>query len=161
MTRLLPFPFLSAFLLVVWLLLNQSLAIGQVILGAVLALVAGWVTTKVELPRGRPRRLGIIARLSFDVLADIFRSNIAVARIILGLSEPAASGFVRVPLELRSPYGLAALAVIITATPGTVWVMFDPDEAVLLIHVLDLEDESTWIRTLKQRYERRLLEIFE
>ena len=32
---------------------------------------------------------------------------------------------------------------------------------VLTIHVLDLIDESEWIRTIKNRYERRLLEIFE
>jgi multicomponent K+:H+ antiporter subunit E len=161
MTRLLPSPFLSAFLLVIWLLLNQSLAAGQIVFGTLLALVAGWVTTMVELPQGRPKRLGSVVRLSFDVLADIFRSNLAVARVILGLSVPAASGFVRVPLDLRNPYGLATLAVIITATPGTVWVSFDPDDGILLIHVLDLVDEDAWIQTLKQRYERRLLEIFE
>jgi multicomponent K+:H+ antiporter subunit E len=31
----------------------------------------------------------------------------------------------------------------------------------LMIHVLDLVDEAEWIRTIKQRYERHLLEIFE
>jgi multicomponent K+:H+ antiporter subunit E len=161
MTWFLPFPFLSAFLLVTWLLLNQSLAIGQIVLGLLLALVGGWVTTAIELPDGRPGRFGIIVRLTFDVLADILRSNLAVGRTILGLSEPAAPGFVKIPLDLCNSYGLATLAVIITATPGTVWVMFDPGEHILTIHVLDLADESTWIRTIKQRYERQLLEIFE
>jgi multicomponent K+:H+ antiporter subunit E len=31
----------------------------------------------------------------------------------------------------------------------------------LMIHVLDLIDESVWIDTIKGRYERLLLEIFE
>jgi multicomponent K+:H+ antiporter subunit E len=31
----------------------------------------------------------------------------------------------------------------------------------LIIHVLDLVDESDWIRTIKTRYEKLLLEIFE
>ena len=30
-----------------------------------------------------------------------------------------------IPLDLRDPYGLAALACIITSTPGTLWVNFD------------------------------------
>jgi multicomponent K+:H+ antiporter subunit E len=30
-----------------------------------------------------------------------------------------------------------------------------------MIHVLDLVDENEWIRTIKGRYERLLLEIFE
>jgi multicomponent K+:H+ antiporter subunit E len=96
------------------------------------------------------------------VLADIVRSNIAVARIILGLvGRERTSGFVNISLELRDPYGLAALACIITATPGTLWVSFDPAKGILTIHVLDLIDESEWMRTIKGRYERLLLDIFE
>jgi multicomponent K+:H+ antiporter subunit E len=97
------------------------------------------------------------------VIADIVRSNIAVARIILGLAgeRERRSGFVDIPLDLRNPYGLAALACIITATPGTLWVSFDEAKATLTIHVLDLVDESEWARTIKGRYERLLLEIFE
>ena len=29
------------------------------------------------------------------------------------------------------------------------------------MHVLDLVDEETWVRTIKGRYERLLMEIFE
>ena len=66
-----------------------------------------------------------------------------------------------IPLDLRDPYGLAVLACIITSTPGTLWVSFDSAKGMLMIHVLDLVDENEWIRTIKGRYERLLLEIFE
>ena len=95
------------------------------------------------------------------VLADIVRSNIAVARIILGRAgRKRSSGFVNIPLELRDPYGLTVLACIVTSTPGTLWVDFDPSRGVLTIHVLDLVDETEWTRTIKDRYEKPLLEIF-
>jgi multicomponent K+:H+ antiporter subunit E len=152
---------MSAFLLVVWLLLNQTVSPGHIVLGGVIAIVGGWVMSAVEPPEGRPRRPLVILQLSLDVLADIFRSNVAVAGIILGLGKPSAPGFVRIPLDMRSQYGLAALAVIITATPGTVWVNYDAGEGILTIHVLDLDEESAWIRTIKHRYERGLMEIFE
>ena len=48
-----------------------------------------------------------------------------------------------------------------TATPGTLWVTFNSANGVLTLHVLDLIDEDAWIATIKQRYERHLLEIFE
>ena len=70
------------------------------------------------------------------------------------------SGFVRVPIDLKDSYGLATLACIITATPGTLWVAFDETGRMLTIHVLDLIDEEQWVRTIKGRYERLLLEIF-
>jgi multicomponent K+:H+ antiporter subunit E len=160
MTRILPFPLVSAGLLGLWLLLNQALSLGQILLGSVLALAGGWALTALQPPKARVRRVGAILRLLCLVLADIARSNIAVGRIILGLGGPQRrSGLANIPLDLRDPYALAALACIITATPGTLWVNFDA--GVLTIHVLDLIDESEWVKTIKSRYERHLLEIFE
>jgi multicomponent K+:H+ antiporter subunit E len=96
------------------------------------------------------------------VLADIARSNIAVARIVL---HPGArkqtSGFLNIPLELRNPAALAVLACIITSTPGTAWACYDSKRSVLTLHVLDLVDDEAWLHIIKHRYERRLLEIFQ
>ena len=48
-----------------------------------------------------------------------------------------------------------------TSTPGTIWLNYDAAKGTLLLHVLDLVDETVWIRTIKGRYERLLMEIFE
>lgn len=161
MRRLLPFPLASAGLLVLWLLLNQALSPGHILIGVIVAVVAAWPLAALEAPKARLGRLSAVVRLSNLVFADILRSNIAVARIILGLRRKRrSSGFVDVPLELRHPYGLAALACIITATPGTVWVDFDRTRGILTIHVLDLVDKADWVHIIKGRYERALLEIF-
>lgn len=161
MTRLLPYPLMSAFLFVAWLLLNQSLSPGHIVLGVILAIIGGWALTTVEPPPMRVRRPLTVVRLIALVVFDITRSNIAVARLILRPAPQPHAGFVRIPLEMRSHYGLALLACIITATPGTVWVNFNTTTRVLVIHVLDLVDEEAWIRTIKHRYERPLREIFE
>jgi multicomponent K+:H+ antiporter subunit E len=152
---------MTACLLVLWLFLNQTLSLGHVLLGSMVAFVGGWAFSLLELPQARVRRPGAVLRLLSLVLVDIVRSNIAVGRIIVGLAErERVSGFVNIPLDLRDPYGLAALACIITSTPGTLWVSFDHVSGILTIHVLDLVDESEWIRTIKGRYERLLLDIF-
>lgn len=162
MRRWLPHPLLSAGLLAMWLLLNQSLAVGHLLLGLVLALVGGLITTSLELPPVALRRPAAIGRLAWRVLCDIVRSNIAVSRIILGHRQgERRSGFMTIPLDLRDRYGLAILACIITATPGTIWLNFDSARGTLLIHVLDLIDEAAWVHTIKDRYERLLIEIFE
>jgi multicomponent K+:H+ antiporter subunit E len=158
MTRLLPYPRLSAGLLLLWLLLNQALSPGQLLLGTLIAIAGGWALAKLELQPSRLRRPRAILGLMGVVLRDILRSNVAVARIILG-SREASSGFMSIPLALRNPYGLAALACIITSTPGTLWVNFDAATGVLTIHVLDLVDEAEWVAVIKERYERPLLEI--
>ena len=161
MKRCLPFPLLSLALLATWLLLNQSLTAGQVILGALIALGGGFAFAMLQGPWGRVRRPLAIAELAWLVLTDIVRSNIAVARIVLHPGHRRkTSGFLEIPLELRSPVGLAVLACIITSTPGTAWARYDSTRNILTIHILDLVDEGAWIHTIKGRYERRLLEIF-
>jgi multicomponent K+:H+ antiporter subunit E len=162
MTRWLPVPLMALALLVMWLLLQQSLSPGHVILGAILGVGGAWALTRLEPPAGRLRRPRAMLMLALVVVHDIVRSNIAVARIILGpRAHNETAGFLDIPLELRAPYGLAVLALIVTATPGTLWVTFDSATGVLTLHVLDLIDEDAWIGTIKQRYERHLLEIFE
>ncbi len=71
------------------------------------------------------------------------------------------SGFVAIPLDLRDRTGLAVLSCIVTSTPGTAWVEYDPVSGILLIHVLDLVDKDEWVTLIKNRYEALLMEIFE
>lgn len=162
MNWLLPYPLLSAALLVLWLLLNQSVSPGHLVLGAVLGIMASWALAALRPEKPRIRRFGAKFRLAGMVFVDILRSNVAVGRIILSAKEPGVNaGFLSIPLELRSPHGLTVLACIITSTPGTIWLNYDATKGILLLHVLDLVDETVWIKLIKGRYERQLLEIFE
>ena len=159
MKRWIPHPLLALVLTAMWLLLNQSLAPGHILLGAAIALVACRGLAALRPEPVRMVSLRPIARLAGIVLADIVRSNLAVARIVL-FPRQRVSGFVRLPLELTNIHGLALLACILTATPGTAWVQLDRTTGILLVHVLDLVDETAWIELIKRRYEALLLEIF-
>jgi multicomponent K+:H+ antiporter subunit E len=161
MKRVLPHPLLALGVLAMWLLLTQSLSAGQWALGAVVALLGSHALAALQPEGVRIRSARPIPRLAAIVFADIVRSNVAVARIVLLRDRrDRVSGFVRLPLDMRSRYGLTALACIITATPGTIWVEFDRRANVLVVHVLDLVDPDAWIRETKDRYERPLMEIF-
>lgn len=156
-------PVLIAVLLGMWLLLNQTVAPGQIALGLVLAASLTSAASSLRPLQPHIGRLNVAAMLVFMVLLDIVRSNIGVARIILGLvgQREIRSGFVDIPLDMRDPHGLAVLAIIVTSTPGTVWVDLARDGSRLTLHVLDLRDEAEWVNWIKTRYERPLMEIFE
>lgn len=161
MKRWLPYPTLSLFVLATWLVLNQSLAPGHLILGSALGLALGFAFRRLQPPPLRIRRRRLLLRLMFRVAGDIVRSNLALLRIIVGgRSRSVTSGFVSIPLDLTNPYGLAMLACIITATPGTIWMSYESQDRILLIHVFDLIDEGEWIRTITERYAHPLQEIF-
>lgn len=150
-------------LLAIWLVLQDTLALPQIALGILLSVGATLAFRAARPVQPRLRKPLVALRLVSRVLLDIVRSNIAVARIILGLvrHRKVRSGFLQVPLDLRDPHGVAVLAAIITSTPGTVWVELARDGRMLTLHVLDLQDEQQWVYTIKQRYERPLREIFE
>lgn len=159
---LLPHPLLSLVLALVWMVLTRF-SLGQLVMGVLVGIVAGRAYAALTPDRIRLRRPDLLLRLALIVAYDIAESNVAVARLILKGDRKTGrrSGFVRIPLELREPNGLAMLALIVTATPGTAWFDHDPGSGVLLLHVFDLVDGEEWIATIKNRYESRLLEIFQ
>jgi multicomponent K+:H+ antiporter subunit E len=162
MKRWMPFPLLWVLLVAMWLTLNERLVAAHLILGAFVALAAVWGLRLLQEPQTRVRSVRLAIELVWLVLRDLVRSNIAVALIVLrpGVRGRKA-GFVEIALRLRSPAGLAALACIITSTPGTAWAGYSARSGVLTMHVLDLVDEETWVRTIRDRYESRLMEIFQ
>ncbi|MEJ8851059.1 Na+/H+ antiporter subunit E [Variovorax rhizosphaerae] len=163
MNRWLSSPPLSVFLFIVWVLLHQSLDAGTLVLAAVLAIAVPMITRSLRPAEGRLRRPSLLFKLGGDVAVDLVVSAFEVARRLLTRRSPAISSrFVRVPLDLRNPNGLAMLAMVLCLTPGTAWAELALDRSSLLIHVFHLEDDDeTFIALIKQRYERPLMEIFE
>ena len=163
MMRWLPFPLLSLGLCVLWLLLNQSVEPAHLLLGAVAGIAAPLLGRKLQ-PLGYPRLRAPLqlARLLAMASTEVVRSCFNVSRIILFADHAKVnSQFIRVPLTLRDPHGLALLSCLINMTPGTVWVEILPEGHELVLHVFDLHDVQWWIATIQTRYERPLLDIFE
>ncbi len=161
MKHVLPAPLISALLFVAWLMLNQSASAGNLLLGALFALMLPWFTERLRPERPRLKAWCTIVRLGLVVLRDIVVSNIDVARRVLGPEAAIRSRFVWVPLTIRDPHGIVALAGIITMTPGTLSSDLSDDRRHLLVHALHCEDEAALVADIKARYEAPLVEIFE
>ena len=162
--RLFPHPLLSLLLLVCWLWLNNTLAAGHVLLGTVLGVGIPYVTRRFWPEPLRIRRPLRVLEYLMVVTWDIVIANLQVAALILGPGPRLRPAFVRVPLELRTDFAVTVLASTVTLTPGTVSVGFDDDGAggrVLVVHALRCLDADEMVRTIKERYERRVKEILE
>lgn len=161
MNKILPYPLLIIFLIIMWLSLT-SFTLGQLLIATIVALIAAQAMAALQPAKARLKRWKSLLKLTGIVLHDIVRSNIAVTKIILqGNKRARKSGFMTIPLDLRDPTGLAVLAIIITSTPGTAWLDYNSARGILLLHIFDLVDEIVWLDLIKNRYERLLLEIFE
>ena len=155
-----PYPILTACLIVMWLLLN-GFTLGQFVLGALVAVVASWAMASLRPEKPNLAKWYLLPKLFLRVVYDIVVSNLAVAWVILRSGRRRHSpGFLTIHLEIRNQFALALLAVILTSTPGSAWLEYDSNDNTVLLHVLDIQNEAAWRETIKNRYEKLLLEIF-
>jgi len=164
MKRLLPAPLLSLGLFITWLMLNESVSVGHLLLGVALAIMLPWLTRAWRPDAPRLSRVGTAMKLAGAVLLDIVKSNLTVARLILGNERHITPRFVWVPLAIRDPHGIVALAGIVTMTPGTLSADLSDDRRHLLVHAFDIDDEAAQaalVADIQQRYEAPLIRIFE
>jgi multicomponent K+:H+ antiporter subunit E len=159
--RLFPHPLLSAVLLPLWLLLNNTVAFGQVLLGAVLAVAIPLAIEPFWHRERIFRRPQVLLRLVPLVLWDIVVANVTVAFLVLGPISRLKPRFIEVPLELTHPFAISALASIVTMTPGTVSSEVSADRRRLLVHGLYVPDEAAMIAGIKSRYESLVKQLFE
>lgn len=161
-SRLLPAPLLSCALLTLWLLLARGAGAGQVLIGLALGLGVPLMTAKLRPSAVRVRRPLAVVRFILIVGHDVLVSSFQVAwGVLLSRWRSPAARFVIVPLDLRAPPGLAALAMVTTVVPGTVWSELALDRSALLLHVWNVDDEESFVARFKARYEMPLREIFE
>lgn len=160
--RILPHPGLTLLLTIVWQLLVNKITPGNILLGLILGIVIPHLTSRWWPDSPRLRHPLKIAAYILIVNWDVIKANFTVARLILfHRNADLQSRFITVPIDLRTPEAITVLAGTITMTPGTVTADMSTCGRSLLIHCLHAPDPDAVVAEIKDRYERRLKEIFE
>jgi multicomponent K+:H+ antiporter subunit E len=158
---LLPHPLLTVLLAIVWTMLQNQVSAGMVVFGIILGIIIPWGTSVwwPDTPKGF--RWAKMIPYCFLVIWDIMVANIEVAWIVLTVpNSKLKPAWIVIPLELRQPEAITVLAGTITLTPGTVSADLSDEGHSLLVHVLHTDNPDAVRDDIKNRYERRLKEIF-
>lgn len=162
LSRLLPKPGQSVLLLVIWLMLNVSVSLGQIILGSVLAIIIPLLCAPLQVPQPGLKRPLRAIRYVLMVIGDIIVANVQVAILVVGPMRRIKPGFVAVPIDLEDNFPITILANTVTMTPGTLSAELSKDKNWLYVHVLNIPDnEQEIISLIKGRYESAIKEIFQ
>lgn len=158
---LMPHPFLTLILAIVWVLLQNQVTAGMVVFGIILGIIIPWMTSVWWPQSPRSFHMSKMVPYTFVVLRDIIVANVQVAWIVISVPNAKLKpAWIIVPLELNQPEAITILAGTITLTPGTVSADLSDEGHSLLVHVLHTDDPNAVRDEIKDRYERRLLEIF-
>ncbi|MGV6850095.1 MAG: Na+/H+ antiporter subunit E [Marinibacterium sp.] len=160
--RIFPHPLLTLLLTIAWVMLVNRVSLNSLLFGLLLATVIPFLTRPYWPDRPKLRNPGMIVIYIGVVLKDIVVANVTVARLILFYrADDLRPAWIAVPLDLRTPEAITVLASTITLTPGTVSADLSSAGHSLLVHCLHAPDPDAVRADIKQRYERRLMEIFE
>lgn len=102
-----------------------------------------------------------VALLSFVAFYAnaLLQSSLLIARQVLSRRITARPGVIAVPLEAERDVEIAALAILITLTPGTLSLDVAEDRSTLYVHAMFLDDPEAVMRDIKENFERGLLEF--
>ncbi len=145
-------------LLVIYLALTGNLQLSNIVLGILVAAVAALLLPprpgRIDVRR-LPAALWATIRYIAILAADVVRSGIGVARIVLDPKLPIQPGIVAIHSGCKSELATALSAHAISITPGELVLGID-DKGVLYTHCLDATHAAQYA-TEAQALRRNLL----
>jgi len=142
-----------------WVALTGELSLANVVFGVFI----GGLAVGVARPLGpypvfgRVRPFGVV-RLVVYLAWQIVVANLKVVAAVLGPRRLLRPALVAVPLDVTTDGQIAALANMITLTPGTLSLDVSPDRRTLYVHAMFASSPEALRREIKEGFERRILE---
>jgi len=168
MNRVLKIAVLTLILYVVYIVFSGSTLIFDLLIGFVVALIAGLLTANLLVSNpgkllGFKRLLNFIIYIIYYFTRIEFTAHYDVIRRILNPKMPINPGIVRVPYYSGSDYSMVTVANSITNTPGTVVVDFDEVRKVLYVHWIDVKstDPKDTYSLIAKTFEQYARKIFD
>jgi multicomponent Na+:H+ antiporter subunit E len=152
--------FLSNVLLaMVWALAGGEISLTSLTVGFVLGYFVLWVAQPVMPPTKYFQRLPRAVRFAGYFLWQLLLSNLRVAYDVITPRLYMRPGIVAIPLDAKTDQEITLLANLITLTPGTLSLDVSEDRRFLYVHAMFVGDVESFRDSIKNGFERRLLEL--
>ncbi|MGG4467963.1 Na+/H+ antiporter subunit E [Paenibacillus alvei] len=104
-------------------------------------------------------RILAVLNLTYIFIRELISSNIAVVKTVLKPKLDMKPGIFAYPTILEKNWEITILANLITLTPGTLVIEVSPDNKILYVHALDINDAQESIESIKNTFEKAILEV--
>jgi len=151
--------FFNVFLAFVWAMANGQISLLSLIIGFVLGYGVLWGAQPLMGPSRYFQRLPVAVRFGGFFLWQLLLSNLRVAYDVITPQLVMRPGIVAVPLDAKTDQEITLLANLITLTPGTLSLDVSEDRSVLYVHAMFVDNPDSVRDSIKNGFERRLLEL--
>jgi multicomponent Na+:H+ antiporter subunit E len=150
---------LNVFLAWIWMFLKVSYDSVTFFVGYFFGLVIIFIFRRFFNSRFYLYRVIAVFRLFFIFIRELIMSNIAVLKVILKPKLDMKPGIFALKTELQRDWEITILANLITLTPGTLVIDISPDNQTLYIHAMDIDDVDDAINSIKNTFEKAIMEV--
>lgn len=150
---------LNLLLAFTWMFLKNEYSGNTFIIGYLLGLLILMVFRHFFNDRFYLLRVYAVIKLILLFFRELLLSNIAVLKVILKPRLTITPGIFALETKLTKDWEITILANLITLTPGTLVVNISDDNKTLYIHAMDLADKQEAIDSIKNTFERAIMEV--
>ncbi|ADY54006.1 multisubunit sodium/proton antiporter, MrpE subunit [Pseudopedobacter saltans DSM 12145] len=152
---------MNLLLMFIWVALSGTFYYGNFLFGFMLGYFILWILAKGENRKNKkyfnrvPKAIGFVLYFLYEMI----KANIHVAYDVITPKYFMKPGIVKYPIDLDDDWEINLLSSCISLTPGTLVMDISADKKVMYIHNMYLKDKDTFIKEIKEGFEKRILEI--
>jgi multicomponent Na+:H+ antiporter subunit E len=142
-----------------WMFLKVSYDSVTFFVGYIFGLIIIFTFQRLFQSRFYIYRVLAVIRLFLIFIRELILSNISVLKVILKPKLDIRPGIFALSTELQKDWEITVLANLITLTPGTLVIDVSSDNKVLYIHAMDIADAEEAINSIKNTFEKAIMEV--
>lgn len=150
---------LNVFLGFLWMFLTQAYEPVAFIKGYLFGMVILFTFRRFFGSRFYLGRVIAIISLVLLFIKELILSNISVLKLLLKPKLDIKPAIFALPTVLEKDWEITILANLITLTPGTLVVDISDDNKILYIHTIDMDDAQEAIDSIKNTFEKAIMEV--
>ncbi|CAM3777169.1 Na+/H+ antiporter subunit E [Mesobacillus zeae] len=150
---------LNVFLAFIWMFLKTSYTPATFFIGYFFGLLIIFTFRRFFSTNFYLNKVLAVIKLFLIFNKELFLSNIAVLKVILRPKLNIKPGIFALPTELTEDWEITILANLITLTPGTLVVDVSPDNKILYVHAMNIDDTQEAIDSIKNSFEKAIMEV--
>ncbi|MBT2659432.1 MULTISPECIES: Na+/H+ antiporter subunit E [Bacillaceae] len=150
---------LNFILAFVWMFLKTSYSPASFFVGYFFGLLIIYIFRRFFTSRFYLLRVVAVLNLIYIFTLELILSNISVLKAVLRPKLNIKPGIFAFPTELKEDWEITMLANLITLTPGTLVVDVSPDNRILYVHAMDISDADEAIQSIKNTFEKAIMEV--
>ncbi|HEY4601288.1 MAG TPA: Na+/H+ antiporter subunit E [Cerasibacillus sp.] len=144
---------------IMWMFLSETYTLTSFIAGYILGIILLLLLNRFIPGRFYLDRFVKIIQLIFLFIKELIKSNIDIVKLVYTPKPDIEPGIFAYETELKSDWELTLLANLITLTPGTLSVAFSNDNSTIYIHAMDIDDIDESIQSIKNTFEKAIMEV--